>query len=137
MIPLLLTLAVVAAPARPAASRPVLWPPDGCPRGAIGFYRFTPGKREGLFGMFVRYHEEFGGGTFVNGGEHTERGITVLHFYRDARLAHAAPVAAVAEVDPETHDLRARVGSVRKVVGQWCMFSAPPPIAPDLLKQDY
>jgi hypothetical protein len=136
ILALLLTLAVVAASARPAVSGPVLWPPEGCPRGAIAFYRYTPAKREGLFGMFVG-HEEFGGGTFVNGGEHTERGITVLHFYRDARLSHAAPVAAIAEVDPETHALRARVGSVRKVLGQWCMFSAPPPIAPDLLKQDY
>jgi hypothetical protein len=143
MIPaLLLTLAVVAAPVPKPSGTPRPDPPNGCPSPAIGFYRFTPAasrtelRRSAPAGYIVDDLESYGGGSYANGGSHTENGVLVLRFSRDPRDGGRFPAAlAVAEVDPDTHGLRARVGTVRKVGGQWCMFSAPSPVARALLKR--
>ena len=134
MIPaLFLTLGVVASPAHsPANPRP--WSHEGCPAAAIAFYRFTPNVRSSMFGLVTQDLISFGSiRRNVRGGEYPRDGRQIFHFWRtDPRPR----VAVRAEVDPDTHEVRALDGSVRKVGAAWCMFSVPEPIPARLFVED-
>lgn len=128
---LALTLAVVAAP---PPAHPTRAPRsggftvrEGCPSSAIGFYRFTPRVKVAWLGALVEDRESYGGGG-SGGGMYNG----TLHFWSNERGRPRG--AAVAQVDPETHELHAIAGTVRKVGGAWCMFSMPEPIPAKYLR---
>jgi hypothetical protein len=126
---LALTLAVASpAPVRPAS------PPatgayvtaEGCPASAIGFYRFKPNVRTAWFGILTQDSESYGGNTTAGGMFNG-----TLRFWT---ANHRPRAAAVAEVDPQTHELHAIAGTVRKIGDVWCMFSMPEPIPAQYLR---
>jgi hypothetical protein len=127
---LALALAVAASPApRHSTALPTggYVAAEGCPASAIGFYHFKPNVKTSWFGLLAQDSVSYGGNA-TNGGMYNG----TLHFWSPNRRPRSA---AVAEVDPETHELHAIAGTVRKVGDVWCMFSMPEPIPAKYLRE--